>query len=80
LIAGRYLDTGGVMQDQQWYRLYEAVLLRLDAPHLKERIDAIDVVIDERLAELQPGSENDNDKELRMLADAKEAIEILRRR
>ena len=66
------------MQDQQWYRLYEAVLLRLDAPHLKERIDAIDVAINHRLAELQPGSEND--KELRMLADAKEAIGVLRRR
>jgi hypothetical protein len=66
------------MQDHYWYRLYEAALLRLDDPKLKERIDAIDVAINHRLAELQPGSEND--KELRMLADAKEAIGVLRRR
>lgn len=64
------------INDQRWYRLYEAALLRLDDPKLKERIDAIDAAIRERLAELEPGSE---DKELRLLADANVALEILRR-
>jgi hypothetical protein len=66
------------MNDQRWYRLYEAVLLRLDAPQLNERIEAIAVAIRERLAELKPNSENE--KELQMLGDANVALDVLRRR
>jgi hypothetical protein len=66
------------MAEQRWYRLYEAVLLQLDAPRLEERVDSVQVAIRERLAELQASSEDD--KELRLLADAKVALEVLRTR
>jgi hypothetical protein len=65
------------MKNQRWYRLYEAVLLQLEAPRLNERMDAIDVAIRERFAELEPSSEHD--KERQMLAEAKVELEILRR-
>jgi hypothetical protein len=57
------------MKNQRWYRLYEAAILRLEAPQLKERLDAVDAAIRERFAELQ-GSTG-NDKELRLLAEAR---------
>jgi hypothetical protein len=65
------------MKNQRWYRLYEAAILRLEAPQLKERLDAVDAAIGERFAELQ-GSAG-NDKELRLLAEARDALDLLRR-
>jgi hypothetical protein len=65
------------MKNQRWYRLYEAAILRLEAPQLKERLDAVDAAIGERFAELQGSSEHD--KELRLLAEARQALELLRR-
>jgi hypothetical protein len=65
------------MKNQRWYRLYEAAILRLEAPQLKERLDAVDAAIGERFAELH-GSTG-NDKELRLLAEARDALDLLRR-
>jgi hypothetical protein len=66
------------MRDQRWYRMYEAVLVELHAPRLNERLDAVDLAIRERLAELEPSCETD--KELRILADAEAALDVLRHR
>jgi hypothetical protein len=66
------------MKDHRWYQLYEAAVFELDAAKLKGRIDAAETAIRERLAELPPGAEHD--KERWIIAAAKSALEVLRRK
>jgi hypothetical protein len=66
------------MERQRWYRLYGEAVLELDLTKLEERIEAAALAIREREIELR-FSDTVNE-ELRMIADAKATLGVLRRK
>jgi hypothetical protein len=70
-------DATKDIMSQPWYLLYASAMLELDPARFRELADAAETAMGDRLQELQPNS--DHQEERQMIADARQKLATLRR-
>jgi hypothetical protein len=70
-------DVTSDIKSQAWYQLFASATLELDPARFRELADAAETAMADRLQELQPSS--DHQEERQMIADARQKLATLRR-
>jgi hypothetical protein len=70
-------DATEDIKSQAWYQLFASAMLELDPARFKELTDAAEIAMSDRLEELQPST--DHQEERQKIADAKQQLATLRR-
>jgi hypothetical protein len=65
------------IKSQAWYQLFASAMLELDPAQIRELANAAETAMNDRLQELLPSS--DHQEERKMIADAREKLATLRR-
>jgi hypothetical protein len=70
-------DAKSDIKSQAWYQLFASAMLELDPARFRELAEAAETAMSDRLQELQPSS--DHQEERKMIADARQKLATLRR-
>ena len=70
-------DATEDIKSQAWYQLFASAMLELDPARFKELADAAETAMSDRLEELEPST--DHQEERQKIADARQQLATLRR-
>lgn len=70
-------DATKDIKSQAWYQLFASAMLELNPARFKELADAAEIAMNDRLEELQPST--DHQEEHHMIADARRRLATLHR-
>jgi hypothetical protein len=68
-------DATEDIKSQAWYQLFASAMLELDPARFKELADAAETAMSDRLEELQPSTDHQEERD--MIADARKQLATL---